>query len=213
MVTWHFAPGPRLVHVFPATAKSVCVAGEKDSAPIPADVLPWFDMVTLRVSCVPLFTLCDPKPRLLGDDTRSGVGAPVPLSDTCCGLPAPLSVKLRLALLVPAACGANRTSTVQLEPIPTVPPPAGQVPPTASAKSAAFVPVTVIPVTLSAALPLFVSVTLSGALDVAMIWLPNPREVGAILATGALAIPVPVNGTSWSEPIALPELSVKSNSA
>src|SRR6185437_426247 len=57
IVIWHFAPGPRLVHVFPATAKSVCDAGEKDSAPIPADVLPWFDMVTLRISWVPLFTL------------------------------------------------------------------------------------------------------------------------------------------------------------
>ena len=107
IVIWQFAPGPRLVHVFPATAKSVCVAGENDSAPIPADVLPWFDMVRFRVSCVPLFTLCDPKPRLLGDATRSGVGAPVPLSDTCCGLPAALSVKLRLALLVPTECGAN----------------------------------------------------------------------------------------------------------
>jgi hypothetical protein len=46
-VTWHFAPGPRLVQLFPSTAKSVCVAGENDSAPIPADVLPWFDIVTL----------------------------------------------------------------------------------------------------------------------------------------------------------------------
>src|SRR5690348_840429 len=196
MVTWHFAPGPRLVHVFPATAKSVCVPGENDKAPIPADVLPWFDIVTLRVSCVPLFTLCDPKPRLVGDASRSGVGAPVPLSDTCCGLLAALSVKLRLALLVPTACGANRTATVQLALIATVPPPTGQVPPAAIAKSAAFVPVTAIPVTLNAELPLFVSVTLSGALDVSIIWLPKPREIGAIFATGALAVPVPVNGTA-----------------
>jgi hypothetical protein len=49
MLIWHFALGPRLVHVFPATAKSLCVAGENDNAPIPADVLPAFDMVTLRV--------------------------------------------------------------------------------------------------------------------------------------------------------------------
>ncbi len=169
-------------------------------------------MVTLRVSCVPLFTLCDPKPRLLGDASRSGVGAPVPLREICCELPGALSVKLRLALLVPTECGANRTATVQFEPIPTVPPPAGQVPP-AIEKSAAFVPVTAMPVTLSAALPLFVSVTLSGALDVAMIWLPNPREAGAILATGALAIPVPVSGTSCLELTTFPELSVKSSSA
>jgi hypothetical protein len=47
IVIWHFAPGPRLVQVFPATAKSVCAAGENDRAPIPADVLPWFDIVTL----------------------------------------------------------------------------------------------------------------------------------------------------------------------
>ena len=199
--------------MFPATAKSACVAGENDSAPIPADALPWFDMVTLRVSCVPLFTLCEPKPRLVGDASRSGVGAPVPLSDTCCAPPAALSVKLRLALLAPTACGANRTATVQLALIATVPPPAGQVPPAAIAKSPAFVPVTAMPVTLSAALPLFVSVTLSGALDVAMIWLPNPREVGAILATGALAIPVPVNGTVCLALATLPELSVKSSSA
>jgi hypothetical protein len=208
----HFALGPRLVHVFPATAKSLCVVGENDSAPIPADVLPAFDMVTLRVSCVPLFTLCDPKPRLLGDASRSGVGAPVPLRETCCELPGALSLKVRLALLVPAACGANRTATVQLVPITTVPPPAGQLPP-AIEKSAAFVPVTATLITLSAALPLFVSVTLSGALDVAMIWLPNPRETGAIVATGALAIPVPVNGTSCLELVTLPESSVKSSSA
>ncbi len=184
IVIWHFAPGPRLVQVFPATAKSVCVAGEKDSAPIPADVLPWFDIVTLCVSCVPLFTLWDPKLRLVGDATRSGAGAPVPLNETCCGLPAALSLKLRLALLVPTERGANRTATVQLAPIATVPPPAGHVPPDAIAKSAAFVSVTAIPVTLSAALPLFVSVTLSGALEVAMIWLPNPSDVGATFGHG-----------------------------
>jgi hypothetical protein len=69
------------------------------------------------------------------------------------------------------------------------------------------------PVTLSAALPLFVSVTLSGALDVAMIWLPNPSDDGAIFATGALAIPVPVRATICFELVTFPELSVKSNSA
>src|SRR6185437_14596068 len=155
----------------------------------------------------------DPKPRLVGDATRSGAGAPVPLSDTCCALPAALSLKLRLALLAPTALGANRTATVQIALIATVPPPAGHVPPEAIAKSAAFVPVTAIPVTLSAALPLFVSVTFSGALDVAITWLPNPSDDGAIFATGALAVPVPVSGTICFELATFPELSVKSSSA
>ena len=75
-------------------------------------VVPTFVNVTVLAELVvPTFT--EPKVKLVGE---SFAVVPVPLSDTCCGLPAALSVTLRAALRVPLAVGLKVTLIVQLAP-------------------------------------------------------------------------------------------------
>ena len=59
-------------------------------------------------------TLCEAKVRLGGDTAMVAGDTPTPLSRTLCGLPLALSLKFRLALALPAVCGAKLTPTVQL---------------------------------------------------------------------------------------------------
>jgi hypothetical protein len=81
-----------------------------------------------------------------------------------CGLPAALSLILTLALRAPAAEGVKSTRIVQLAPAASVLEASGHV--VVSAKSAAFVPVTLILLIVSAAVPELVSVTVWAALVV-----------------------------------------------
>ena len=55
------------------------------------------------------------KVRLAGESVTTGTGATaVPVSETDCGLPLPLSVMLTEAVLVPAAVGVKVTVMVQV---------------------------------------------------------------------------------------------------
>jgi hypothetical protein len=106
------------------------------------------------------------------------------------------------AVRAPVAAGVKVTLTVQL-------PPAGgtltlvlqAVLVDASAKSPLFVPVILMLVKFSAALPVFVSVTVWAVLVVPMLWLLNVRLVGTKDAVGVP--PAPVKGTVCGLPVAL----------
>jgi len=115
-------------------------------------VVPTFLSVTvLTALVVPTFT--EPKLRLVG---VSSAVVPVPLSGTCCGLPAALSVTARFALRAPVVDGLNVRLTVQLAAAASLLPQVVAV----SGKSAASAPVTAILLMVSAVLPTLVSVTL-----------------------------------------------------
>jgi len=82
---------------------------------------------------------------------------PVPLSGTLCGEVGSLSVMLRLADSAACVEGVKVTLIVQAEPAANVEPELGQV--LVCEKSAAFVPVVAMLLMVSAAVPVFVSVT------------------------------------------------------
>ena len=65
-----------------------------------------------------------PNAKLAGARLTAGAAAfaPVPLSDTCCGLPAALSATVNVPLAEPAAVGVNITLTVQPAPAASVAP-------------------------------------------------------------------------------------------
>ncbi len=73
--------------------------------------VPTFFSVTVLTALLPTVTV--PKFRLLVD---SSAVVPVPLSGTCCGLPAALSVTFTVALRAPVVVGLNVTLIVQLAP-------------------------------------------------------------------------------------------------
>jgi hypothetical protein len=76
------------------------------------EAVPTFVSVTVFAPLVtPMATV--PKLKLVGE---SFAVVPVPLSETFCGLPAALSVKLRAAVRVPLAVGLKVTLIVQLAP-------------------------------------------------------------------------------------------------
>ena len=83
---------------------------------------------------------------------------PVPIRLTVCGLPAALSVIVMVPVRFPPAVGLNVTAMAQFAPAATLDP---QV--LVSAKSPALAPEIAMLVTLSAAFPLFESVTICGA--------------------------------------------------
>src|SRR5579859_4104538 len=73
---------------------------------------PGFDTVTGCETLV-LPSACAAKPSVVGVTLRT-VLAPVPVSDTVCGLPAALSVMERVPVRVPVPVGVKTTLTVQL---------------------------------------------------------------------------------------------------
>lgn len=73
-------------------------------------VVPTFVNVTILAAVV-VPTDTEPKLKLVGE---SFAVVPFPLSETCCGLPAALSVTLRAALREPIAPGLKVTLMVQL---------------------------------------------------------------------------------------------------
>lgn len=104
---------------------------------------------------VPTFWL--PKLALAGLSVTPGADVtPVPERGTLCGLPPALSLMLTVAVRAPFADGVKVTLIVQLAVAARMPGLAGQL--SDSVKSAVFVPFTVMPLIVSAAVPLFVSV-------------------------------------------------------
>ena len=112
-----------------------------------------------------------------------GGGSAIPESCTCCGLPLAVSFTFSVAVSEPAErLGVNLTLITQLDPAATLVP-HGLV----CEKSVAFGPVILmpVPVMLSAALPVFESVTVCGAEAVPDGCAAKAREVGLKLAIGA----------------------------
>src|SRR5437879_895427 len=107
-----------------------------------------------------------PKGLLVAESVAVGGVTPVPVSDTDCGLSAASSVMFTVAARGPVAAGVKLMLIVQLAPGATEPAPVGQVLPAAKAKSAACVPVMVMPVRFSGAPPLLVRVTVCAGLGV-----------------------------------------------
>jgi hypothetical protein len=120
--------------------------------------------------------------RLVGLSVTAGA-VPVPVNATACGLPDALFVIETLAERLPAAPGVNVTEMEQLDPAAIVLGATGQV--LDCPKSAAFVPVTEMPLIERAALPELVRVTRRGVLALPTRWPPNARLVGASDTAGA----------------------------
>jgi hypothetical protein len=92
---------------------------------------------------------------MLDDDRPTAGATPVPVSDTCCGLPAALSVIVRVPLADPVAVGVKVTLTVQLAPAASVAP---------QLLLSANVPVTAIELIVRLALPVLETVTVCAVL-------------------------------------------------
>jgi hypothetical protein len=128
---------------------------------------------------------------------------PVPLNATVCGLPVALSAMFNVAVRVPAACGVNSTLIVQLAPAANVPVALHPAPDEGSgtAKSSAPGPLVVNPAKLTAAVLVFITVTLCAALVVLTACEPNVKLSGVTVAVSG--VPVPVNVTVCGLPVAL----------
>src|SRR5579863_1049 len=137
---------------------------------------------------------CSSKP-----DPQLAHGVPVPLSEIACGDPLPESVIVTFALCAPVPAGANATSIVQFAAGASVAPHVVSI-----TKSAAPVPVTVIPVMSRIAVPWLVTVTLFAAELVPCVTDPNASVV-ALSVTESAATPVPLSATVCGEPDALSE--------
>ena len=107
----------------------------------------------------------------------------MPLKTSVCGLPWSLSVRLRLPVLAPFAPGVKVRLSVH-------------VPPAASVvqllvvitKSLLFVPVMAALVTVTEVVPLFVTVTVIGALVVPTVWVPKLTGDG----DRVISVPLPL---------------------
>jgi hypothetical protein len=139
--------------------------------------------------------------------TAGPAGAvPMPVSVALCGLPFALSAACRVAVRVPVPPGVNVTATVQVA-FAANPAPSQVF--AESAKSPAFVPVTVNVVMFKAALPLFVIVTVTGVLATPCTVLGNMIGlVGVIVTAGEeAASPLPVSARVCGLPSAASAIS------
>ncbi len=115
-------------------------------------------------------------PKLMLVELKLTAGAiPVPLRATLWGLPPALSAMLRLALRLPVAVGVKVALRLQLALTASVLGLSGQV--LLELKSAGLVPLRVMLVMVSGAVPLLVKDTDCEPLVVLTIWLPKPRLV------------------------------------
>jgi len=104
------------------------------------------------------------------DESDATGPIPVPESATVGAVPCALVLTVTVAVRVPRAVGVNVTPTVQVAPAASVLVPLGQL--LARAKSPAAVPLNVILLKLSAAVPLLLTVMICAALVVPTTWLP-----------------------------------------
>lgn len=188
-----FAPlaSAKLLLLVPVIEKLVKVTG-----PVPVLVT-----VTFCAALVE-FTGCDANVKLLGVTVTVASPAPVPVKATVCGLPVTLSATFRVAVRVPTAVGVNSTLIVQLAPTAKLPAPLHMVPEVGNGtpKSPAFVPVTVKPAKLMAAVPVFETVTLCGALVVPTVCDVNVKLVGAITTGDATCAGIDCTMTTFGRP-------------
>lgn len=148
-------------------------------AVIVREAVPTFVSVTVfAVLVTPIATV--PKLKLVGETFAV---VPVPLSETCCGLPTALSVTLRAALRAPLAAGLKVTLIVQLAPA------ASELPHVwVCAKSGALVPVIAMAMIVRDAEPVFLSVTVLTPVVVPIASVPKLTLAGERLTTGPLLV-------------------------
>lgn len=146
------ALAPRLCGQLFVSIKSAGFAPFKTIPDIPSEVVPELDSVTFCAAlAVPAG--CALNVRVEADSVIAGATA-VPVKDIICGLPAALSLRLKLALFVPLDSGAKFIVTVQVAEDASVPLegqgllPAGTIP-----KLLAPLPVTPIAEMFSVPLP------------------------------------------------------------
>src|SRR5437588_529311 len=139
-----------------------------------------------------------PKPRLVGVNPTPGP-VPFPLSATVCGLPAALSPSDSVPVRAPKAVGVKVTLMVQFPPAAKVVGLVGQAlaPVLVAAKS----PEAANELIVKAAAPVFVSVTVIGALVVASNLHPALTLVGVNPTPGP--VPFPLRGSICGLPLAL----------
>ena len=113
------APAPRLCGQLFVSMKSLGFVPFKTIPDIPSEVVPELDKVTFcGVLAVPAG--CALNARLEADSVIAGATA-FPVSDTVCGLPAALSLRLNMAFFVPLDSGVKFIVTVQLAEDASVP--------------------------------------------------------------------------------------------
>jgi hypothetical protein len=130
---------------------------------------------------------------------KLGAGVPVPLSATVCGEPLALSETESDAEKLVTEAGVKVIEIAQLDPATSEPPQVFE----AIAKSLGFVPVMLMLLIVSAALPVFISVAVCAAL-VVPVTAENVSVPGVSETAGAGgADPVPLRVTVCGEPAAL----------
>ena len=127
----------------------------------------------------------------MGASVTAGA-VPVPLSPTLCGLPLALSVMVTEAERAPVAVGLNVTLIEQSAPAASVEVLGGQL--FVCEKSPLLAPVIAMLEIVSAAFPLFVTVTFCDALVLPTGWLAKVSGADNVTAG---AMPVPVSETLW----------------
>jgi hypothetical protein len=148
----HEALAPRLCGQLFVSMKSAELAPVKTMPDIPREVAPVLKTVTFCGALVAP-AACEPKLRLGADSVIVGPTA-VPVNDTVWGLPAALSLRLRLAFFVPLDSGAKLIVTVQLASAARVPLDGqGLAPPGTIPKLLAPLPITAMAEMFKAALP------------------------------------------------------------
>ena len=134
--------------------------------------------VTVRI-CAELDTpiVILPKLKVVAERPRTGA-VPVPVNETVCGLPVPLLVRVSVPVRAPAAVGVKITEIVHVALIAML----AVQPVFVWAKS----PLTAIFEIVSAAVPVFVTVTVWAELDAPTAILPRFRVVTERERTGAV---------------------------
>jgi len=185
-------------------AAGASVAGDKGHVVVcekSPTLVPTRPMLLIDKGAVPVFvtltvaealvvpTRCDPKVTDVGDSVTAGA-VPLPESATLCGLPAASSLTLTLALRFPLAVGTNLTLIVQVALTASDP---GQS--FDCVKSPGFVPAMAMPVMVSGAVPVFLSVDDWDALVDPTSCEPKARLAGVNVTAGAGVVPVPPSVT------------------
>ena len=153
------------------------------------------EVVTVKVvDAVPIRTVLE----VLAAESEK-TGAPLPVSETACGLPEALSVIVSDPVRLPVAVGLNVTVKIQLAAGASC---TGGVPHVLVWAKSPESPVRAIIVTFNAADPLFESVTVWAGLVAPTVSFGNVRLVGERVTAGACATPVPARAIWWGLPAA-----------
>jgi hypothetical protein len=179
----HFAEGATVPQVEPLSANSdglLLAMPATTAGPVPVLV----SVIVRAALAVPCH--CVPKARApLCVRTPCAPRIPIPPAASGCGLPVPLWVIVSVLAREPVADGLKATWNVQFAPGLTVPQVTDEM-----GNSAALLLLTLD--TVTAALPVFVSVIVRGADDVPTTWLPNDAVPESDKVPSAATMPVPV---------------------